>query len=62
MILSIPVFLRTSDILELWLVEVPKHTVTFVRIILLTTWINSIANPLIIAVKATGKIKLYEST
>ena len=62
MILSIPVFLRTSDILELWLVGGPKHTVTFVRIILLTTWINSIANPLIIAVKATGKIKLYEST
>lgn len=62
MILSIPVLLRTHDILTIWLVNVPDHTVTFVRIILVTTWINSIANPLIISVKATGNIKLYEST
>ncbi|MBR8724373.1 hypothetical protein IX296_000652 [Bacteroides pyogenes] len=62
MMLSVPVLLRTSDILSIWLVNVPEHTVTFVRIILITTWINSIANPLIISVKATGKIKLYEST
>ena len=62
MILSVPVILRTSDILKIWLVNVPNHSVTFVRIILITTWINSIANPLIISVKATGKIKLYEST
>ncbi len=62
MILSIPVLLRTSDILNIWLVDVPEYTTTFVRIILLTTWINSIANPLIISVKATGKIRLYEAT
>lgn len=62
MILSIPILLRTYDILKIWLSVVPEHSVAFVRIILITTWINSIANPLIISVKATGKIKLYEST
>lgn len=62
MILSIPVILRTPDILRLWLVNVPDHSVTFVRIILVTSSIHAIANPLNISVKATGKIRLYEIT
>lgn len=62
MILSVPIILRTNDILSVWLMEVPEYTVVFVRIILITTWINSIANPLIISVKATGKVKIYELT
>lgn len=62
MILTLPVLLRTSEILNLWLVNVPDYTVVFVRIILITTWINSIANPLIVSVKASGKVKTYEST
>lgn len=62
MILTVPVLLRTQDILTIWLGNVPDHTVSFVRLILMTTWINSIANPLVISVKATGNIKRYEST
>lgn len=62
MILSIPILLKTQVILNIWLVNVPDHTATFAKIILITTWINSIANPLIISVKATGKIKIYELT
>lgn len=62
MILTVPVLLRTQDILTIWLGNVPDHTVSFVQLILITTWINSIANPLIISVKATGNIKRYEST
>ena len=59
-IVSLPILVETETILRLWLSIVPEHTVTFLRIILLTTWINSIANPLIVSVKATGKIKTYE--
>lgn len=62
MIVTIPVMLQTNEILKLWLRIVPDYTVSFLRVILLTTWINSIANPLIISVKATGKVKVYEST
>lgn len=62
MVLTVPVLLRTQDILTIWLGNVPDHTVSFVRLILMTTWINSIANPLVISVKATGNIKRYEST
>lgn len=62
MIMTIPVILETEVLLQLWLKNVPDYTIVFLRIILLTTWINSIANPLIISVKATGNVKKYEST
>lgn len=62
MIMTIPIILESEMLLKLWLKTVPDYTVVFLRIILLTTWINSIANPLIISVKATGKVKQYEST
>lgn len=60
LILSLPILIETEKILNLWLTVVPEYTVTFLRLILLTTWINSIANPMIVSVKATGKIKRYE--
>lgn len=62
LIMSVPILLEPELLLKLWLGIVPDYTVVFVRIILLTTWINSLANPLIVAVKATGQIKRYEST
>lgn len=62
MIMTIPILLETEILLKLWLKVVPKYSVPFLRIILITTWINSIANPLIISVKATGNIRKYEST
>lgn len=58
---TIPLMLEPEIILRLWLQTVPDGTVVFVRIILATTWINSIANPLIVSVKASGRIKRYES-
>lgn len=60
MIMTLPILLEPEIILRLWLKNVPIYTVDFMRIILLTTWINSIANPLIISVKATGNVKMYE--
>lgn len=60
LVLSLPILIETETILKLWLTVVPEYTVTFLRLILFTTWINSIANPMIVSVKATGKIKRYE--
>lgn len=58
----IPIVFETPTLLNLWLVEVPDNTVIFLRIILITTWINALAKPLGIASLATGKIRLYEGT
>ena len=59
-ILSLPIFIECETILGIWLTVVPEYTVIFLRIILLTTLISAIANPLIISVKATGRIRTYE--
>lgn len=62
MVPMIPIIYEAPFILKLWLTEVPDNTIVFLRIILLTTWVNSLANPLGVSSKATGKIKLYEGT
>lgn len=59
-ILSFPVLVETDFILKLWLGNVPDYTIVFLRIILMTTWIASLANPLVVSVLATGKIQRYQ--
>lgn len=61
LLLSLPVFLSTENILTWWLKIVPEHTVAFVRIMILISLVDSLANPLILAAKATGRIKVYQS-
>lgn len=60
LIVSLPVWLQAPFILNLWLETVPDHTVAFFRIAIITSLIDSFGNPLIVAAKATGKIKLFE--
>lgn len=62
LLLALPIILEANTILNIWLTTVPEYTVVFLRLILLTTLINAIANPMIISVKATGKIRQYEMT
>lgn len=60
-LLSLPIIIETNSILALWLKIVPKHTVTFLRLILITTIIDSMARPLMQAAGATGKVRRYQS-
>ena len=59
--LCLPVIFEADYILQLWLGIVPANTVTFLRIILCTSLIYTIANPMIIANQATGKVKRYQA-
>lgn len=60
-LLALPLFIETDTLLGLWLVDVPEHTVAFVRIVLVIMFIDSImANPLITIMLATGKIRNYQ--
>jgi len=61
LLLAIPVFFEAHQLLFLWLKIVPEYTVTFLRIILFISLLDCLANPLIISVKATGKIKKYQT-
>lgn len=59
--LGLPLMIEAPFILNIWLTEVPEYSVTFLRIILWITIIDAVANPLMVAASASGKIKKYQS-
>ena len=59
--LSLPVIIETEQILTLWLKIVPDWTVIFVRLMLYVAIVDSVANPLMTAAAATGRVKVYQS-
>ncbi|OUP32147.1 oligosaccharide flippase family protein [Bacteroides sp. An19] len=60
LLLSLPVLVNTHYILGLWLKIVPDHAVLFVQLVLVFAMSESISNPLITAMLATGKIRNYQ--
>ena len=60
LLLVIPVTIEIAYILDLWLVEVPPHTVWFVRIILIECLANTLGGPIITGLMANGDIKWYQ--
>lgn len=60
LLLSLPVLINTNYILTLWLKTVPDHTVLFVQLVLVFAMSESISNPLITAMLATGRIRNYQ--
>ena len=56
-LLAIPVMFEARYLLELWLGEVPDHTVSFTRLVLCEQLIAVLVPPLWIAANATGDIK-----
>ena len=56
----IPLYLEVPFLLNVWLTEVPEYTVSFIRIILLTSLSSAYAYPLATARAATGKIRTYQ--
>ena len=53
----IPLCLNTQYILDLWLKDVPDYSVEFVQMMLAVGLINTIQNPTMTALHATGDIK-----
>lgn len=60
LLLSLPILMNTHYILKLWLQIVPDHTILFVQLVLIFAMSESISNPLITAMLATGKIRNYQ--
>lgn len=55
-----PVIVNINVILKIWLGVVPKYTSEFLYIALIAALINSMSMPLVTALQATGKIKLFQ--
>lgn len=60
LLLSLPIIVNTHYILVIWLKLVPEHAVLFVQLILVFAMSESISNPLITAMLATGNIRNYQ--
>lgn len=60
LLLSLPIIFNTHYILQLWLGQVPEHTVLFVQLVLVFGMCESISSPLITAMLASGKIRNYQ--
>ena len=56
----IPLYFEVPFLLNVWLTEVPEYTVTFIRIILLTSLSSAYAYPLATSRAATGNIRNYQ--
>lgn len=59
---AIPVILNCRFVLELWLGQVPEHTVNLVRLSLALSLVEVVTIPLIKARNATGRIRNFELT
>ena len=60
LLIALPVLLNPSYLLDLWLEDVPMHSAAFVCLALLFSLSESISNPLITLMLATGNIRRYQ--
>lgn len=60
MFASVPLILETSQILQLWLGDVPSFASIFLKLVLITAIIDCISNPLSISMQATGNVKFFQ--
>lgn len=60
LLVAIPICMNTAYILTLWLGEVPEYTVQFVQVMMALGLINSLQNPTVTALHATGDIKTVQ--
>lgn len=60
LMLALPILLNTHYILNLWLDIVPAHSVLFTQLVLIFAMCESISNPLVTVMLATGNIRNYQ--
>ena len=59
-IVMIPVIIESTTLLNVWLVDVPTHTIVFTRLCLIATLCNSFSGLLVYGALATGNVKKYQ--
>ena len=58
--IALPIIFNTEYILGLWLKDVPAHSSLFVQLFLVFALSESLSNPMITAMLATGDIRNYQ--
>lgn len=60
LILSLPILVYCNEFLSIWLTNVPKYSVVFTQLVIVSSYIEALSAPLGIAIGATGKVKYYQ--
>lgn len=60
LLISLPILCETDIVLRTWLTVVPDYTSIFVRLVIIYVMTESISNPMITLMLATGKIRNYQ--
>jgi len=58
-VFSVPLFLETPFLLDIWLKDVPAYTVEFIRVGLFVTMVMTMRAPLVTSAMASGDLKRY---
>lgn len=59
-LICLPIILEVKTILKWWLGEYPEHCESFLRLILITSILFTISNPIRTALHATGNLKKFQ--
>lgn len=57
---KLPVLIEAPILIQLWLGQLPDYVVSFVRMTIIISAVNSLSSPLMTVAHATGRIKLYQ--
>lgn len=58
--ISLPIFFEIEAILQIWLGQVPAHTISFARLVIILSLSETLSNSLITAQLANGNIRNYQ--
>src|SRR5690606_10919602 len=59
-ILTLPFLFNIDFVMNFWLKEVPIYAISFIKLALIYSLIETISNPMVTGAQATGKIKIYQ--
>jgi O-antigen/teichoic acid export membrane protein len=57
---SIPMLVFVNSIMEIWLVKPPELAPLFTRLVIIIALVDSLSNPLMTLMQATGNVKFYQ--
>lgn len=57
--MALPLGIETEFVLRLWLGSEPTHAASFIRLLLCVSLVDCVANPMMVAAAATGRVRRY---
>ncbi|TCB46548.1 hypothetical protein E0H83_06735 [Acinetobacter terrestris] len=60
LLVSVPIFINAEFLLEMWLSNVPKYLVDFLKFSLIVMLVDCLSGTLMTGIQATGRVKTYQ--